>query len=62
MFGSNAGVFRAHIPPRRLRAPYFFAQATGDSILTIVNQEHAEAYVSQFHRSTPMVYADAQPE
>jgi len=31
-------------------------------VLTIVNQEHAEAYVSQFHRAVPMVFADAQPE
>jgi hypothetical protein len=49
---------RARPPP----TPDALAQATGDSVLTIVNQEHAEAYVSQFHRAMPMVFADAQPE
>lgn len=44
------------------RQKFHQAQSTGDSVLTVVNQEHAEAFVSQFHRSLPMVFADAQPE
>jgi len=50
------------IPMDEARRKFAEAQAKGDSLLTVVNQEHAEAYVSQFHRSTPMVFADAQPE
>mmetsp|Transcript_874 Transcript_874/g.2473 ORF Transcript_874/g.2473 Transcript_874/m.2473 type:complete len:169 (-) Transcript_874:89-595(-) len=50
------------IPMDEIREKYHQAQATGDSLLTVVNQEHAEAFVSQFHRATPMVFADAQPE